>query len=153
MRAASDLYLPPIQQVLAVLGLSDADLQSEKVTIPTEALVRLLGEVLRHVEVDEAWYLERYPDVHGAILSGDVKSAQTHFRLAGYREGRLPRELPFDAIFYFEKYKDLADAFERTDVAGLRHHYETRGFYEGRAGKPEHFLDAERWRLNLEGRN
>ncbi len=152
MIESTGLYLPPFKHILTLLGLNDVDLRTEKVSVYAKALLLLLAEVLRYVEVDESWYLERYPDVRAAVLSGDTTSARFHFAAAGYREGRLPRELPFDAAYYFDQYKDLANTFGRSDVAALRHHYETNGFFEGRAGVPEHFLDAERWRVYLEGR-
>jgi hypothetical protein len=99
--------------------------------------------------VHEAWYCERYPDVHAAILAGNVKSAAVHFRTAGYREGRHPAKLAFDPEFYFDQYKDIAASFERSDSAGLQRHFETKGYFEGRAGVAEHFNEAERWRTGL----
>jgi hypothetical protein len=43
------------------------------------------------VEVDGRFYARAYPDVAVAILEERVKSAQQHFDLVGFREGRLPR--------------------------------------------------------------
>ena len=143
--------MPPFPRILGALGLDQAALLAETVTIPVAGLLRLLGEALRQVEVDESWYAERYPDVHAAILAGDTPSAAAHFRLAGYREGRLPRKPAFDAAYYFDRYKDLAGAFDRTDASGLLYHYETQGYFEGRAGIPEHSSAAELWRRGLDG--
>jgi hypothetical protein len=42
------------------------------------------------ITVDEAWYLESYPDVREAIARRDYLSGQAHFEQSGYREGRLP---------------------------------------------------------------
>ena len=138
-------YRPPFRQVLASLGLTEQSLQGETVTLPTQALLHLVAEAFARTEVQEAWYLDRYPDVHAALLAGRTQSATAHFRRAGYREGRLPAPLPFDAGFYFDTYKDLAAAFDRTDVQALRHHYETRGYLEGRAGVRQHFAVAGGW--------
>jgi hypothetical protein len=46
------------------------------------------------MEVDETWYLARYPDVRQALASGPAKSAQEHFWRFGYREGRFPTRAP-----------------------------------------------------------
>ncbi len=147
--AAQPPYRPPFRQVLAAVGLNEHALASETVTVPTAALMRLLGAAMAGAEVDEIWYLDRYPDVHAAILAGATPSATVHFRAAGYREGRLPGPLPFDAGFYFDTYKDLAGAFSRTDTEALRHHYETRGYLEGRAGVRYQLGAAERWAAGL----
>ena len=143
-------YQPPFRQVLALLGLTETALQAETVTIAVPDLLRVMNEAFVGVEVDEAWYLDRYPDVHAAILAGRTPSAAAHFRAAGFREGRLPGPLPFDAAYYFETYKDLASAFDRTDTDALRHHYETRGYQEGRAGLQQHFGPAARWAGGLQ---
>ena len=146
-RAASEPapYRPPFHQVLASFGLTEQALAAETVTLPVPALLRVLAAAFATAEVDEGWYLDRYPDVHAAILAGRTPSASAHFRAAGYREGRLPGPLPFDPEFYFDTYKDIAAAFDRTDAEGLKHHYETRGYGEGRAGIRSHFQDAGRF--------
>lgn len=142
-------YLPPFRRVLETLGLAEQALQAETVTVSASALMRVLDETWAYIEVDEAWYLDRYPDVHAAILAGRTPSASAHFRAAGYREGRHPGPPPFDPDFYFDTYKDLATTFDRRDLKGLRHHYETRGYYEGRAGVAHHFQAAGRWACHL----
>ena len=38
-------------------------------------------------QVNELWYLVRYPDVSDAIRAGRVRSAKTHFLEHGYRRG------------------------------------------------------------------
>jgi hypothetical protein len=127
------------------------DLNSPKVNVSGAALKFLISEVLRHVPVDENWYLDKYLDVRAAALSGDIESSAMHFRVSGYIEGRSPSEMPFDPHFYSATYPDLATAFDPSDSAGLRHHFETRGYFEGRAGIAEQFNDAERWRAATNG--
>ncbi len=145
---SDEAYRPPFRQLLSVLGVDEKSLQAETVSVPVPALLRLLGEILV-AEVDEAWYLDRYPDVHAAILAGRTPSAAVHFRAAGYREGRLPGPLPFDPAFYFDQYKDIAAAFDRADAKGLQHHYETRGYFEGRVGVRHHLQDADRFSCDV----
>ena len=42
------------------------------------------------ITVNEAWYLNAYPDVAEAIRKKVYKSGQAHFEQVGFREGRLP---------------------------------------------------------------
>ncbi|MEJ0046134.1 MAG: hypothetical protein WDN04_08415 [Rhodospirillales bacterium] len=139
-------YVPSFQQILEVLAVTQQDLSAKSVPVPVDGLKYLISEMLRHVYVDEVWYVKRYPDVAAAILSGDMASAAAHFRISGYFEGRLPAELPFDPKYYIQQYSDLSSVFTASDDDALRHHYETKGYYEGRAGVPTQFTDAERWR-------
>ena len=139
-------YFPPVRAILDVLGITHTDLKSSSVSVSTRGLLYLLAEVLKHTTVDEGWYLQTYPDVRAAIYSGDTQSAATHFRVAGYLEGRLPSALPFDPSYYYSKYSDLARVFDSADVSELRNHYLTRGYFEGRAGVADHFDEAQRWR-------
>ena len=43
-----------------------------------------------HIAVNSEWYLEQYPDVRDAIENSVFASAQAHFDLIGFREGRHP---------------------------------------------------------------
>jgi hypothetical protein len=139
-------YFPPFKQVLGVLGITHLDLNSRKVQVSVEGLLRLLSVILNRVKVDEEWYKERYVDVSASILSRDTDSAGAHFRLSGYLEGRLPCKLAFDPAYYFAQYSDLASTFAASDVNELRVHYETKGYFEGRAGVVDQFKAAEWWR-------
>jgi len=144
---STDMYSPPATRIFAVLGISQAELDSGVVQVSVAGLRCLIGEIVKQLEVDEQWYLKRYPDVQAAVLAGDVLNASQHFQEAGFIEGRLPRQLSFDPGFYYEKYSDLQNAFQKEDVEGLRRHFETKGYSEGRAGILAHFTEAERWRL------
>jgi hypothetical protein len=82
----------------------------------------------RHVAIlersglfDEAWYLERYPDVAGFEMS-----AMRHYLLFGAAEGRDPSPL-FDTSWYLENYPDVAKRGLNPFV-----HYLVRGAIEGR---------------------
>ena len=41
-------------------------------------------------EVDEDWYLRKYPDVASGIRNAQVNSASQHFHRVGAAEGRSP---------------------------------------------------------------
>ncbi len=43
-----------------------------------------------YISVDPQWYIEQYPDVREAIQNNVFPSAQAHFELIGFREGRHP---------------------------------------------------------------
>jgi hypothetical protein len=145
-------YFPPLSTILEILKINHTDLSAKSVSVSAEGLKYLIVELLKQVEVDEAWYLEEYPDVRAATLSGDIPSAAAHFSVAGYFEGRRPYELQFDPCYYFKTYGDLDNVFDASDFDGLRNHYETKGYYEGRAGVAGHFAGAERWRSASRGK-
>lgn len=110
---------------------------------------------MRNKELDEAWYLRRYPDVQHSGLS-----AREHYETLGRAAGRFPcqpslldyfptygrrlwwlarparrflfKHLPFfhtkvDATWYLEKYPDVA----ASDLSAQQH-YRLFGQYEGR---------------------
>ncbi|WP_420414257.1 Ig-like domain-containing protein [Roseibium sp.] len=58
---------------------------------------------------DEAFYLAQNPDVAAAIEAGLIASAEAHFNLIGFQEGRDPNPL-FDVSFYLQQYPDVAQA-------------------------------------------
>jgi hypothetical protein len=45
-------------------------------------------------ELDEEWYLRRYPDVADAVREGRFASARSHYEVHGRREGRFPLPPP-----------------------------------------------------------
>ena len=44
----------------------------------------------RPFSFDEAWYLDRNPDVAHAVALGKLSSGWQHYSMHGYAEGRLP---------------------------------------------------------------
>lgn len=83
-----------------------------------------------YTQFDEAYYLSQNPDVADAIARGDVGSAEEHFNLFGFSEGRDPNPY-FDTSFYLEQNPDVASA----GVNPLDH-YNTYGAAEGRGPTP-----------------
>ena len=82
-------YLPPFELLKAFLTISTVKGEL-MVSCTYENMVQLLRQMIIGVEVNEAWYLERYPDIAEAIEQGIVKSARLHFVNDGYFEGRMP---------------------------------------------------------------
>ena len=46
------------------------------------------------LSVDETWYIEAYEDIARGIEEGEINSAEEHFNVYGYAEGRVPAKLP-----------------------------------------------------------
>jgi len=98
-----------------------------------ENWIRLLG-TFRGValEVDEGWYLSRYPDVRDAIAAGHVSSAASHYRLHGRREGRMPTKPEVDEVWYLLRYPDVCSAIRHGRIESAYEHFIQTGFHEGR---------------------
>ncbi len=76
---------------------------------------------------DSAYYLSQNPDVAAAIEAGLIGSAEEHYNLFGFSEGRDPNPY-FDTSFYLEQNPDVA-------AAGINpfDHFIQFGEAEGRA--------------------
>jgi hypothetical protein len=61
------------------------------------------------IAFNEAYYLANNPDVAAAIDAGVFQSAEEHFNLFGWSEGRDPNE-NFDTSFYLSENPDVAAA-------------------------------------------
>lgn len=58
---------------------------------PADDIVRLVRQLLRHVDVDEPWYVTMNTDIAAALETGLLPSAAEHWRSQGYFEDRAPR--------------------------------------------------------------
>jgi hypothetical protein len=101
----------------------------------------LVRAFISDIEVDEAWYLERYPDVAEAIEAGFVESAKQHFAHHGYFEGRMPFEIRVDEVWYLAQYPEVADAIRSGLVKSAQQHFEKNGYREGRLPWGKNFKD------------
>jgi hypothetical protein len=99
-----------------------------------------LRSTIEEVEVDEAWYLGRYPDVADAIKKKAVSSAQEHYATHGYFENRLPFRIVVDAPWYLKQYADVEQAVRSERFASAQDHFERVGFGEGRFPYPNFAL-------------
>lgn len=84
------------------------------------------------IEVDEAWYLQTYEDIAGAIKEGAVQSAKQHFIDDGYFEGRRPFPIKVDERWYLAQNPDVADSIGRGDIGSAQEHFDKDGYREGR---------------------
>jgi hypothetical protein len=91
-----------------------------------------MAERLAKVRVDEAWYLEAYPDVRDAIAAGIVPDVRTHFLMFGYYEHRMPHAIDVDEAWYLVAYPDVHKAIQRRHFASAQDHFNQYGYREGR---------------------
>ena len=101
-----------------------------------DSFVDLVKNLLRSVEVDEEWYLKRYPDIKEAIERGEIASARAHFLDNGYFEGRLPGQSAVDAEWYASTYPDVAEGIKAGEFRSAQDHFDQFGYEEGRFPRP-----------------
>ncbi len=128
-------YLPPFAKCQTHMNITQIRGQSY-VAMPHEEMRAMLRALLRHIPVDESWYLQRYPDVAGAIRSGRTKSARDHFITSGYFEGRWPSPIVVDETWYLAEYPEVARAVRDGIVESAQRHFEQNGYKEGRRPWP-----------------
>jgi hypothetical protein len=66
------------------------DIRSDRVCIAFDELIDVVRLLVAGVRVDEAWYLEAFPGLAGAISSGVFRSGKHHYIMHGYFENRVP---------------------------------------------------------------
>jgi hypothetical protein len=124
-------YLPPFDVLKSYLAFSNV--QGElMVTCTYEGLIEMLRQVIIGVEVDEQWYLERYPDIADAINQGLVLSPRLHFVNDGYFEGRLPFPIRVDERYYLEHNTGIAEYVRKGMLESGQQHFDENGYSEGR---------------------
>jgi hypothetical protein len=124
-------YLPPFEVLKSYLTISNV--QGElMVSCSYENLVQMLRQVIIGVEVEERWYLERYPDIAEAIEQGIVQSARLHFVNDGYFEGRMPFPIRVDERYYLEQNTGVADYVRKGMLESAQQHFDENGYAEGR---------------------
>ena len=95
---------------------------------------------LASIDLDEAWYLQRYPDVAEAVRNGVVKSARDHYTQTGYMEHRMPYPIDVDADWYMAQYSDVKAAVLDRTFLSAQDHFEESGYREGRYPFPNFAL-------------
>ncbi|HVY16123.1 MAG TPA: hypothetical protein VHB27_12940 [Rhodopila sp.] len=124
-------YLPPFELIRRSIEIST--IRGElHVNVTYENFIGLLRTMIRGIDVDEAWYLETYPDIGDAIRQGLVKSARQHFVDDGYFEGRLPFPMVVDEKWYLSQNPDVAESMSKGVVLSAQEHFDKDGYREGR---------------------
>lgn len=102
------------------------------VAIEMNFLSTVLASRIGKIEVDESWYLERYPDIVGAIARGACASARDHYVMHGFYEHRLPHQITVDEDWYLDQHDDVRRAVSSREFASGQQHFDDIGFREGR---------------------
>lgn len=124
-------YIPPFDIIKSYVNTETVggDLT---VTCGYDAFVDMIRRLLQGVEVNEAWYLERYPDIADAIRQGIVSSARSHFINDGYFEGRMPFPIRVEESWYLQQNAGVADFIRRGLLESGQQHFDENGYNEGR---------------------
>ena len=128
-------YLPPFSKIKDMLHVADAG-GTLTVQMTYEEFLDVIRAMLAPVEVDEAWYLEAYPDVAEAIRSGRIGSAREHFMFNGYFEGRWPFAITVDETWYLNEYPGVAQYIRAGRLQTAQQHFDHDGYREGRLPFP-----------------
>jgi hypothetical protein len=128
-------YLPPFEIIKGMLNLTTSRGRT-RVDMTYEDVQQMIRALLSVVEVDEAYYLSRNPDVADGIRAGDIRSAREHFVDHGYFEGRPPYRIEVDERWYAETHTDLAEVLGGGEYATGQEHFDGPGYPEGREPFP-----------------
>jgi hypothetical protein len=124
-------YLPPFETLRSYLTMTNVKGEM-MVSCSYENMVQMLRRLIVGVEVDEAWYLDRYPDIAEAIEKGIVESPRLHFVHDGYFEGRQPFPILVDERYYLAENTGVADFVRKGALKSGQQHFEENGYREGR---------------------
>ena len=128
-------YLPPFEILKNIMHLKTVRGQT-RVDMSYEDLQKMIRALLTVIEVDEAFYLDRNPDVAQGIQQGSIRSAREHFADHGYFEGRLPYRIEVDEAWYLDHHKDVAETIRNGIYASGQDHFDGPGYPEGREPYP-----------------
>ncbi len=126
-------HFPPFaafEHQLAMRLLHEPNLSS------VQQLKAVLRAVLEAMPLDQALYLERYPDVAAAVDAGQYASPRQHFLEVGYFEGRHAWPSKVNEDWYVKTYTDVGQGIAAGDIKDATSHFERFGFVEGRLPAP-----------------
>jgi hypothetical protein len=124
-------YLPPFEILKTYWSISSVK-GVLKASCPYENFVQMIRRLIADVPVDEAWYMERYPDLAEAVSQGVIASPKSHFVNDGYFEGRLPFPISVDERYYLTQNPGVADFVRKGDLKSGQQHFDEHGYQEGR---------------------
>lgn len=132
LRSENISYIPNFATIMQALKLSNDDMSSETVHIPTRFFKFLISLILLSQGFDEDAYRKANPDIDQAIRSGKIESAWVHFVFTGYFEHRDTEQYEIDETWYKKRYVDIAIAVRKGQLKAKDHYVQT-GRHEGRA--------------------
>jgi hypothetical protein len=131
LRVFSLRYLVPFNVLKSYLEFTIVKGDTH-VSCSYDRFVLMLRRLIAGVQVDEAWYLERNPDIAEAIKQGIVESVKSHFLHDGYFEGRMPFPVHVDERYYLFENSDLIDYVREGKIKSGQQHFDKDGYREGR---------------------
>jgi len=124
-------YLPPFEVLKSFMTIG-VENGVPSVSCSFDDFVAMVRRMIAGIEVDENWYLERYPDIADAIEKGIVASAQEHFVNDGYFEGRRPFPIRVNERWYLMNNTGVADYVRQGRLESGQQHFDENGYDEGR---------------------
>ena len=124
-------YIPHFDAVRRTLEISTSKGEL-RIGASYDDFMDIIRQFVALLPVDEAWYLETYPDVARGMASGTVASARQHFVEDGYFEGRLPSPPEVDEAWYLSRHPDVAEGVGAGRIKSATHHFIHDGYKEGR---------------------
>ncbi len=124
-------YLPPFDLIRRAVEISTVKGEL-RVNVSYDDFINILRLLISGIVVNEAWYLQEYPDIGQAVKDGLVESARQHFIDDGYFEGRLPFPMNVDEGWYLEQNPDVAESVRKGVVSSGQQHFTEDGYREGR---------------------
>lgn len=144
------MYVPPYDAVLASIGTTRAEMETNAdVTIPAQLFRFLMQIAVAHADFNEAGYLEANADVAQALDTGAIESARLHYVGFGYFEGRHGATPEVDEGWYLKTYPDVGSAVRTGRIASASEHFSVVGAAEGRSPNVRYAQDAEQWKRIL----
>jgi hypothetical protein len=139
--ASNWLKLPTFASLLnqKIVILSDS---SDYIAVDKHFFNECLCPLIWRVQLDERWYLQKYPDVRQAIEKKTVNDARDHFLRFGYFEHRLPYSIKVREEWYLAQYPDIRKAIDEGEFNSGQEHFEAAGFREGRIPHPSFGLSS-----------
>lgn len=128
-------YLPPFEIVQGLLNLT-SNRGKTKTDMTFDEAKDLIRRLISVVDVDEAFYLSRNPDVAEGVAQGSIRSAREHFINHGYFEGRMPYPINVNEEWYLQENADIADTVQSGEYASGQAHFDGPGYPEGRRPYP-----------------
>jgi len=124
-------YIPPFEFLKSKATVDTVSGQT-MVHMSHDVLVEIFRSIIVNMDIDEAWYLRRYPDVADAVRAGTFRSAKEHFVNNGYFEGRMPFPIQVDERYYLDRNPEVADFVRRELLPSGQQHFDENGYLEGR---------------------
>jgi len=118
--------------------------KSNYVAVDRDYWIAAFSAHVGQVDLDEEWYLGRYPDVAEAVSGGVLRGALDHYCHSGYFEHRMPYFIKVNTEWYLSENPDVEGAIRHEIYKSAQEHFEETGYREGRHPYPGFALRKRR---------